>query len=76
MFLFGDLKNYKYFYRYCILELDTAKVNQTYANLVGTMVKEPNLSSLANAIGQYITRDQEDNIIEHQSFKVGPDFAL
>jgi hypothetical protein len=51
-------------------------VNQTYANLVGTLVKEPNLSALASAIGEYITKDQDDNIVESQSFKVGPDFAL
>lgn len=55
--LFGDLKNYKYFYRYAILEMDTTKVNQTYANIVGTLVKEPNLTSLAAAIGQFICRD-------------------
>jgi hypothetical protein len=44
MFLFGDLKNYKYFYRYAVLEMDTGKVNQTFANMVGTLVKEPQLS--------------------------------
>lgn len=41
VFLFGDLKNYKYYYRYHILELDTSKVNQIFANLVGTLIKEP-----------------------------------
>ena len=40
LLLFGDLKNYKYYYRYCTLDLDASKVNQTYANLVGTLIKD------------------------------------
>jgi hypothetical protein len=40
VFMFGDLKNYKYYYRYCTLNLDTSNVNQTYANLVGPLIKD------------------------------------
>ena len=76
VFLFGDLKNYKFYYRYAILEMDTTKVNQTYANLVGTLIKEPNLSTLATAVGQYICKDQDDNLVESQGFKVNADFSL
>lgn len=50
--MFGDLKNYKFYYRYCTLDLDTSKVNQTYANLVGTLIKDKEKqSALTGAIG-------------------------
>ena len=58
VFMFGDLKNYKYYYRYCTLNLDTSNVNQTYANLVGTLIKDKEKkAALATAIGQYIAQD-------------------
>ena len=69
LLVFGDLKNYIYYYKFVLIEYESKHVNLIKANKVSSLMSKSDYDENLKILGEKLLKEEDQ--IENQAFAIG-----